>query len=97
MLAHAGGGKKGGGASTEESGALLVLGSHSKEARHKDEDKGRVLKWNFAQPRREYVEQLRDQFQPCASPTLFSQLFHDDFKKHIAALEQLTKVGVVLG
>ncbi len=52
----------------------------------------KTLKWNFNQPRKEHVEQLHDQLQPCVSATLFSQLFHDDFKKHIEALGTLTKV-----
>ena len=87
------GGKKGG---AEDPGAPLVLVPHGKEGRHKDEDKSKTLKWNFAQPRREYVDQLKDQMLPCVSSTIYAQLFHDDFKKHIVALESLTKVGVAL-
>ena len=66
---------------------------HGKEGRHKDEDRMKTLKWNFVQPRKEHVEQLKDQMQPCVSSTLFSQLFHDDFKKHIVVLDTLTKVN----
>lgn len=90
------GGKRGG-ASVEDSGAPLVLVPNGKENRHKDEDKMKTLKWNFIQPRKEFVEQLKDQLQPCVSSTFFLQLFHDDFKKHIVALDTLTKVsGAVL-
>ena len=60
-------------------------------------DKLKTLKWNFNMPRKEHVEQLKDQLQPCVSSTLFAQLFHDDFKKHIVALDTLIKVGVVVG
>ncbi len=45
-----------------------------------------VLKWSFSTPRSEFVEQLKDQMQPCVSRPLHTQLFHDDFKQHIAAL-----------
>lgn len=86
-------GSKKGGAAAEDSGAALVLVPNGKESRHRDEDKMKTIKWNFEQPRREHVEQLKDQLQPCVSSTLFAQLFHDDFKKHIVALETLTKVG----
>lgn len=84
------GGKKGG--AVEDAGAVLVVVPNGKEGRHKDEDKMKVLKWNFNQPRKEHVEQLKDQLQPCVNSALFTQLFHDDFKKHIVALETLTKV-----
>ena len=67
---------------------------NAKEGRHRDEDKMKTLKWNFNQPRKEHVEQLKDQMQPSVSSTLFTQLFHDDFKKHILVLDTLTKVFV---
>lgn len=54
-----------------------------------------TLKWNFPLPRSEHVEQLKEQLQPCVSSTLFTQLFHDDFKHHLTALATLTKVGGV--
>ena len=59
----------------------------------KDEEKMKTLKWNFASPRAEFVDQLKEQMQPCCSAALFAQLFHDDFKQHIAALGVLTKVS----
>ena len=62
----------------------------------KDDEKMKVLKWNFGQPRREHVDQLKDQMHPCVNATVLVQLFHDDFKKHIAALETFTKVRTVL-
>lgn len=72
---------------------MLVLVSNGKESRNKDEDKMKSLKWNFNSPRKEHVEQLKDQMQPCVNNTLFAQLFHDDFKKHIVALDTLVKVS----
>ena len=87
---------KKGGAAAEDSGAAFILVPHGKESRNKDEEKLKTLKWNFNQPRKEHVEQLKDQFLTCVNSTLFSQLFHDDFKKHIVALDTMTKVGVTL-
>ena len=48
-------------------------------------------------PRTEHIDQLKEQMQPCVSPALYSQLFHDDFKHHITALVTLTKVCLVGG
>ena len=67
---------------------------NGKESRMKDEEKMKTLKWNFASPRAEFVDQLKEQMQPCCSAALYAQLFHDDFKQHIAALGTLTKVSV---
>ena len=91
LLSSGGKDKKGGGAE-ESSGAPLVFVPNGKESRMKDEEKMRTLKWNFATPRSEFVEQLKEQMQPCVSAALFTQFFHDDFKQHIAALGILTKV-----
>ncbi len=86
------GGKKGT-AAEEEAGALFVVVKNGKEGRMKDEEKMKTLKWNFGQPRKEHVEQLKEQMQPCVSSVIHVQLFHDDFKKHITALDTLTKVS----
>ena len=45
-----------------------------------------ILKWSFSTPRSEFIEQLKDQMQPCVSRPLLTQLFHDDLKHHIATL-----------
>ena len=47
---------------------------------------------DFSTPRSEFIEQLKDQMQPCVSRPLLTQLFHDDFKHHIAALGTLKEV-----
>ena len=38
------------------------------------------------------MDQLKEQFVPCANAMLRSQLFHSDFKYHLVALSTLTKV-----
>ena len=91
LLSSGGKDKKGSGA--ESSGAPLVFVPNGKESRMKDEEKMKTLKWNFASPRAEFIDQLKEHLQPCTSAALFTQLFHDDFKQHIAALGILTKVS----
>jgi cytoskeleton-associated protein 5 len=56
-----------------------------------DEKSLKVLKWNFDVPRKEFVEQLKMQIEPCVNRTLLVQMFHDDFKHHINALQTLLK------
>ena len=57
-----------------------------------DEEKAlKTLKWNFDVPRKEFVEQLKLQLETCVNRTLLIQLFHDDFKHHITALQTLQK------
>ncbi|XP_062513637.1 cytoskeleton-associated protein 5-like isoform X2 [Corticium candelabrum] len=73
----------------EDSGPPLV--ASNKEKRHRDEVALKVLKWNFTAPRDECTDQLKDQLQPCCSKTLFTQLFHADFKQHLAALATLSE------
>ncbi|XP_029636093.1 cytoskeleton-associated protein 5 isoform X2 [Octopus sinensis] len=68
----------------------LMIGV-SKDQRTKDERLLKVLKWNFTEPRPEFVEQLRNQMEKNFSKPLMDQLFHSDFKSHIKAIETLTK------
>lgn len=57
-----------------------------------DEEKAlKTLKWNFDVPRKEFVEQLKTQLEPCVNRALLTQMFHDDFKHHINALQTLQK------
>ncbi|XP_030845166.1 cytoskeleton-associated protein 5-A isoform X3 [Strongylocentrotus purpuratus] len=74
----------------EETGPALIQ-NNGKDRRLKDESDLKVLKWNFTTPRAEYVDQLKDQIQPCVSKTLFGLLFHADFKKHIVGVGILTE------
>ncbi len=74
------------------SGSPLVFVPNGKESRMKDEQKMKTLKWNFQSPRTEHIDQLKEQLAPCISSDLHTSFFHDDPKKHIAALAMLTKV-----
>ena len=63
-----------------------------KNQRFKDETRLKVLKWNFASPRPDVIEQLKEQMiAACFSATLIPQLFHNDFKQHLKAIDTLTK------
>lgn len=87
--------KKGESSAAEvSSGGPLKFVPNGKEGRMKEEEKLKTIKWNFAQPRLEHIEQLKEQLVPCLSSDLHLQMFHDDFKKHIAALAILTQVFV---
>ena len=50
----------------------------------------KTLKWNFEAPRKEFIDQLKLQLEPCVNRTLIAQMFHDDFKHHNIALATLT-------
>lgn len=63
-----------------------------KNQRFKDEQKLKILKWNFSQPRPEFVDLLKDQMTTSnVNRTLMTQLFHNDFKQHLKALDTLSK------
>ena len=50
------------------------------------------MKWNFAAPRAEFVEQLQDQMTEANfNRTLMTQMFHSDFKQHLKAIDMLMK------
>ncbi|XP_014669251.1 PREDICTED: cytoskeleton-associated protein 5-like [Priapulus caudatus] len=72
----------------EEFGPTLV-NNDSKRQRLRDEEKLKVLKWNFTQPRQEFVDQLKEQMQNNVSTPLLTQMFHADFKHHIKAIDAL--------
>lgn len=59
---------------------LLVI-NNLKHQRTIDESKMRVLKWNFTQPREEFVELLKDQMTAAnVNKTLMNNMFHLDFR-----------------
>lgn len=59
---------------------LLVV-NNLKHQRVIDEQKLRVLKWNFTQPREEFVELLKDQMANAkVNKTLIANMFHADFR-----------------
>lgn len=57
-----------------------------------DEQLLKCLKWNFTQPREEFVELLRDQMTSAhVNTTLMANMFHSDFRYHLKALDSLTE------
>jgi len=59
-----------------------------------DEQKLKVLKWNFTTPREEFVELLKDLMTAAnVNKTLRSNMFHSDFRYHLKAIEALTEVS----
>ncbi|GLV37157.1 mini spindles [Carabus blaptoides fortunei] len=70
---------------------LLVV-NNLKHQRVIDEQKLRVLKWNFVQPREEFVELLKDQMSAAnVNRSLMANMFHADFRYHLKAIESLTE------
>ena len=68
------------------------VANNLKNQRFKDETRLKVLKWNFTTPRQDVIEQLKDQMITASfSATLVPQLFHNDFKQHLKAIDALTK------
>lgn len=64
-----------------------------KSQRVNDEAKLKVLKWNFAVPRDEFVEQLKEQMNTAGvNKSLMTNMFHADFKFHIKTIEALSEV-----
>jgi cytoskeleton-associated protein 5 len=64
----------------------------NKTKRVEEEKALKTLKWNFDVPRKEFTDQLKAQMETAGfNRTLMTQLFHDDFKYHISALQTLTK------
>ena len=63
-----------------------------KQTRFREENKFKILKWNFQSPRSEFVEQLKDQMIAAnLNQTLMNQMYHSDFKQHLKALESLVR------
>ena len=66
-----------------------------KSQRVTDEVKLRVLKWNFAVPRDEFVDQLKEQMNTAGvNKSLMTNMFHMDFKFHIKAIDTLHDVWI---
>ena len=68
----------------------LLAENNLKSQRFKEEAKLKILKWNFATPRQEFVDQLKEQMATAAVNTsLTTQMFHADFKQHLRAIDSL--------
>ncbi|XP_066276419.1 cytoskeleton-associated protein 5-like isoform X5 [Branchiostoma lanceolatum] len=72
----------------EDTGPPLILNNEKKQ-RIKDEKTLKVLKWNFSSPESEHIELLQKQLTTCVSKTVYTQFFHSDFKRHLAAMDTL--------
>jgi cytoskeleton-associated protein 5 len=59
-----------------------------------DELKLKVLKWNFATPCGEFVDQLKEQMNMAGvNKSLMTNMFHADFKfSHLRAIDALAEV-----
>ncbi|XP_011648021.1 protein mini spindles isoform X1 [Pogonomyrmex barbatus] len=74
-----------------DTGPLLVV-NNLKHQRVIDEQKLKVLKWNFTTPREEFVELLKDLMTAAnVNKTLRANMFHSDFRYHLKAIEALTE------
>ncbi|KAG0714752.1 Cytoskeleton-associated protein 5 [Chionoecetes opilio] len=63
-----------------------------KQQRTLDEQRLRVLRWDFTAPRAEFVSQLKDQMTTAGlNRQLTSNMFHQDFKFHIKAIDSLNE------
>ncbi|XP_060608176.1 cytoskeleton-associated protein 5-A-like, partial [Ruditapes philippinarum] len=74
----------------EDTGPPISV-NEPKEKRFKEERNMKTLKWNFMEPKAEYVEQLRNQMEKNFSKTMMDLLFATDFKNHTKAIEIFIK------
>ncbi|OAD59416.1 Cytoskeleton-associated protein 5 [Eufriesea mexicana] len=70
----------------------LLATNNLKHQRAIDEQKLKVLKWNFTTPREEFVELLKELMTAAnVNKTLLANMFHSDFRYHLKAIEALTE------
>lgn len=68
---------------------ILAINS-TKNQRLIDEQKLRVLKWTFTQPREEFIELLREQMNTAnVNKGLTANMFHEDFRYHLKVIDSL--------
>ena len=61
-----------------------------KHQRLLDEQKLKVLKWNFTTPRDEFTDLLKEQMTTAnVNKALMANMFHDDFRYHLKVIESL--------
>lgn len=64
--------------------------SNLKHQRLLDEQKLKVLKWNFTTPRDEFTDLLKEQMMNAnVNKSLMANMFHDDFRYHLRVIESL--------
>ncbi|KAF1765029.1 hypothetical protein GCK72_004980 [Caenorhabditis remanei] len=71
---------------------LLLNDNGEKAQRIKEEKQLKLVKWNFQAPTEEHITQLQTLLGNQAKVSLMSQLFHKDFKQHLAALDTLVRL-----
>ncbi|KAG7153303.1 Cytoskeleton-associated protein 5-like [Homarus americanus] len=70
----------------------LLQVNNLKQQRASDEQRLRVLRWDFSTPRAEFITQLKDQMTTAGmNRQLVSNMFHQDFKFHIKAIDALNE------
>ncbi|KAK7077047.1 hypothetical protein SK128_006638 [Halocaridina rubra] len=68
----------------------LLQVNNMKQQRATDEQRLRVLRWDFTTPRPEFITQLKDQMTTAGmNRLLVANMFHQDFKFHIKAIDGL--------
>ncbi|KAG7190528.1 hypothetical protein KM043_006629 [Ampulex compressa] len=70
---------------------LMVI-NNLKNQRVIDEQRLKILKWNFTVPREEFVDLLKElMITANISKILITNMFHSDFRYHLKAIESLTE------
>ncbi|CAL4065491.1 unnamed protein product, partial [Meganyctiphanes norvegica] len=70
----------------------LLAENNQKSQRASDEQRLKVLRWDFPTPRQEFITQLTDQMTAANfNRLLIANMFHKDFKFHIKAIESLNE------
>uniref|UniRef100_A0A1I7TY19 Cytoskeleton-associated protein 5 n=1 Tax=Caenorhabditis tropicalis TaxID=1561998 RepID=A0A1I7TY19_9PELO len=72
---------------------MLLNDNGDKAQRIKEEKQLKLVKWNFQSPTEEHISQLQTLLGNQAKVSLMSQLFHKDFKQHLAALDSLIRLS----
>lgn len=68
----------------------LFHSSNLKHQRLLDEQKLKVLKWNFTTPREEFNDLLKEQMITAnVNKSLMANMFHDDFRYHLKVIDSL--------
>lgn len=78
-------------AAPEDSVGAFIAQKNGKELRYKEERQLKVLKWAFAAPRDELLQQLRQQMSLCINSSLLADMFHQDSNKHKKVIDKLNQ------
>ncbi|PZC81314.1 hypothetical protein B5X24_HaOG212926 [Helicoverpa armigera] len=76
----------------DEDCSPLLPNNNAKNQRIIDDQKLKVLKWNFTTPREEFFELLKEQMATAGlNKQLIANMFHNDFRYHLKAIESLSE------